>query len=280
MSSIRAIPERRKRLLPQTWRGRLGLMGVVLLVVVLVGWILSRATPSWYQPLNVSDTLVIDNADRAQAKLLDLRNIPGRIPLGEQTWSIREEEVNSLLAIRFTPAAAGTSAGSEKPPPLVSDPTVIFAGGKITVCARTIRLPGGNPKGGVASAVFSVGIVAGPDGKPMGLARLTGAWVGDLPVPTWLVQSRVKAIMPALLSAADEALRAQLGRSTLLSEIPDAETILQSLVAGQPFPLEHTNGHRRFVIKDLRVEDGEFRIVLAPMTPAAVPPQPPTPPSR
>ena len=43
---------------------------------------------------------------------------------------------------------------------------------------------------------------------------------------------------------------------------------------GRPFPLEYTVDRKRIVIKELRVDDGVFTVVLAPPIPAAVMPRP------
>src|SRR5437016_2717995 len=91
------------RFWPRTLRGWLAASLTALFLVLSISWALSRATPPWYQPLDPSADTVIDDADRTQRLLLDLHNVVERVPLGEQTWTITQDQVNSLLAIRFAP---------------------------------------------------------------------------------------------------------------------------------------------------------------------------------
>ena len=59
-------------------------MGFAVLLVA-TGVLLSRATPSWYRPLDKNDQTVNDLATRANILLTyELRNTAQRVPLGEQ----------------------------------------------------------------------------------------------------------------------------------------------------------------------------------------------------
>ena len=182
---------------PRTWRGWLLAAFAVVSLILLATWILSRTTPPWYRPLPPDEDWVIDNYDHAQKTMLDLHNVTERVPLGEQTWSITQDEINSLLAIQFAPPL--NPDGTRTPPanpPVVSAPFVLFTPGEVTFCARTTRLASGNPNGGVVSATFSVSIVSGADGKPSGLVRLKSVWAGNLPIPKSAVEPRIRACCP------------------------------------------------------------------------------------
>ncbi len=76
------------------------------------------------------------------------------------------------------------------PPALASQPMIVFSPGKVTIAVRTTKVPSSNPAGGVISVVFVVQTSTASDGSPVGLIKITGAYVGDLPIPKWLVEKR------------------------------------------------------------------------------------------
>jgi hypothetical protein len=259
---------KRRRLVPRTWRGWLGVAGLVVGVVLVTAWGFARATPGWYQPLDPQDDGVIDTADHAQKRLLDLHNVIGRVPLGEQRWSITQDEINSLLAIRFAPPLTA-DGGRQAPakPAVVSGPVVVFTPGKVTVSARTTRSPVlgvGDPAGGVVSVVFSVGIVRGADGTDMGLVKLDGVWLGLLPVPRGLLEGRLRALMPMITAAVEEAIELQLNGRDTAKIMPYAEEVVRSVTEAKPFPLRHAIDKKQIVIRELRVAEGSFSTVLVP----------------
>jgi hypothetical protein len=251
------------------------MLAAVFVGLLVLTWALSRMTPGWYQPLSPNEDWVIDNADRAEKLMLDLHNVVQRVPLGEQQWSIRQDEVNSLLAIRFAPPLnADGSRSAPKVVPLVSDPVVVFTPGKVTVAARSTRIPGSDPRGGVGSVVFSVGIVQDAQDGRMGLVKLDSVWVGSLPVPRSLVNDRLQAAMPSIIKAVEEAIELQLNTRDTAKIEGYVEQAVRDVTAGNPFPLRYTIDRKQIVIKDLKVEDGRFTVVLEPPTPAAVMPRP------
>jgi len=279
-------PSLLSRLRPRTRRDWLLSLSATAIVLLVFAWMLSRMTPSWYRPLDPTDVRVIDAADNAQKRALELHNVIGRVPLGEQRWAISQDEVNSFMAIRFAPplnpdgsrtgdsAAVPLPTSPGKTPPVVSGPVVAFTPGKVTVSAHTTRIPGPDPAGGVGSLVFTVGIVNASDGKPMGLVKLTGVWIGRLPVPKSVVQSRLHAMVPSIAAAAQQAIQLNLNIRDASNINPYIEEIIRSVGEGRPFPLEYTVEKKRIVIKELRVDQGLFTVVLAPPTPAAVMPRP------
>ena len=271
-----------RRMRPRTLRSWLLYAAGTGIILLVFAWMLSRMTPSWYQPLNADDVRVIDFADNAQKRALELHNTIGRVPLGEQKWMIAQDEINGFMAIRFAPplnadGTRGTAGGAGRPEPVVSGPVVIFTPGKVTVSARTTRISNSNPKGGIGSMVFSVGIIKGADGKEMGLVKLTGVWVGCLPVPKSIVQSRVHAMIPSIAEAVQQAIQLNLNLHDASNWTPYVEQVIRAAGEGQPFPLEYTVDHKHIVIKELRVDEGAFTVVLAPPIPMAVMPRPANP---
>src|SRR4051794_5597241 len=85
------VPPGRKPLLVRlhlaTWRGRFAWLGGLVLATLVVIWMLVRATPSAYRPLDPSQQVVIDLSGRAQSLIqFELRNAAQKVPLGEQRW--------------------------------------------------------------------------------------------------------------------------------------------------------------------------------------------------
>jgi hypothetical protein len=264
-------PRRRLRFLPRTWRGWLLTFFSVVLLVLLGTWLLSRSAPPWYQPLDASDQRVIDLSDRGQAILLDLHNKVQRVPTGEQTWTISQDELNSYIAIQF---ARGLDTRGNGAPPLVSAPLVLFSPGRVTVSARTTRLPSPNKDGGVGSLVFDVGTVPSTDGKTMGLVKLTGVWAGCLPVPRSVVDTRLRAMVPTITAAIQQAAQTQFNLRESSQWSREADEVVHKASAGEPFPLEFKVDRKQLVIRAIRVEEGRFTLVMGPPLPSAPLPAP------
>jgi hypothetical protein len=261
----RNSPWRKLRL--HTWLGRIAWAVGLVVVVVLTAWLMARSTPRWYQPLDPNDDGVSAEASHAQNLMAELNNSVQRVPLGDQRWTITQNELNSLLAVY-----AHTALDQVGNP--ISDPYVRFENGKVTIAARSTRLPSGYAQGGVGSVSFSVGIVAGSDGAPKGLARLESVHVGVLTVPKSLVESRLRAVLPAIVTAAVDAGR-QLGTGSRSNPGHNfdamIEQVVRAIVMGEPFPLQYRIDRRDVIIKELKVEDGRFTIVVGPPVPALPP---------
>jgi hypothetical protein len=252
-----------------TWRGRFAwVMGFAVLLVA-TGVLLSRATPFWYRPLDKNDQTVNDLATRANILLTyELRNTAQRVPLGEQRWRITQDELNSYLATNLGVAFDSGGGGGKAPP--VSRPCVSFSPGQVTVSARSTRIPGGGgAQGGVGTLVFSVGIVQGADGKPMGLVKLTGVWIGYLPVPMSLVRSRLQGLVPAVVTAVEEAIELSLGARDPAQWESATDKIIESIGESRPFPLQYRIERKDLVIRELTVDDNAFTLVVAPAAPVA-----------
>jgi hypothetical protein len=281
------IPKRRSllsKLRLASWRQRFEWLIAMLFVVVVACWILARMTPSWYAPLAATDDNVIRDASRAQTLLyFELRNTAERVPLGEQRWTITQDEVNSFLAVNTAPpqTAEGGGGGGTRPPTdpartLASDPFVVFTKGQVTVCARISKLPSADPQGGIGSLTFSVGVVNAPDGKPMGQVKLMRVWAGNLPVPRSLLEPWLAKQVPGITEAVQRMAQLQFGVRGMGKTEPIMQQIVQSVGEGRPFPLQYKVDNKEFLIKELRVDDGSLTVVLAPLKPAAVLPRPTT----
>ena len=265
-------------LLPRTRKGWAALVLAILMVGSICAFFMARGTPPWYQPLDASDQQVIDDAERAQRKIyLELNNTLQAVPLGEQKWTITQDEVNSLIAIHMAQAGDTTSKGKASIPN-VSDPVVVFTPGKITLAARTPKAPGSDPRGGVVSVVFAVKGTLVTEGSPpvevpAAEVRISGLWVGNLPVPKSIAEDRVRALLPTLIPEVERTLNLQLGPRRTTSMMREVKGTAQSIVDGEPFPLEFKFDRRSVVIREIRVDDGSLTITFVPPTPAGVRPR-------
>jgi len=272
-SSSATRPSVFRRLGLASWRGRFAWLAGVLLVAVLVSWMLIRATPGWYRPLDPDDQGVQDAGLRGQTLLyFDLRTATERVPLGEQRWSISQDEMNSFLAVNYSQplTTAGTRTVMDPARNPVSDPFVVFGNGEITVGARITKVPSGNAQGGVGSARFSVAVEHGSDGEPMGVVKLQRVYAGLLPVPRGLVESRLQALLPVILQASVHVAEVQLGAHASEKTENAVEAIARGVVDGTPFPLHFKQDKKEFVVKEIVVEPGRFTMELAPVKPAVV----------
>ncbi len=253
-----------KRLRLHSWLGRLGWAGGLLVLAVLIGWLLVRVTPGWYRPMTPLDQGVIDTKSGAQMLLAELNNAAQRVPLGDQRWSITQDEINCFLATDTAPPlnADGTPTAFDPARNPITDPFVVLKKGQVTVAARLTKLPGDDPQGGVGSLTFSVGMVRGGDGSAMGLVKLTSVHAGYMPVPRSLVTSRMQALAPTLITVGNEVAQIQLN-----GHHPDASQamigqVIQSMINGESFPLRYRFDGKDVLIKDFAVEDGRFTVVL------------------
>lgn len=252
------------------------IIGGAGIMAVLIAWMCARSTPSWYRPLSAQDTAVQDEAEQAKRKVFtELHNAMERTPLGDQRWTITQDEINAALAVAFMQAMETPAAGGGAP--VISSPFVLLKPGVVTIAARTTRVSSGDPNGGVMAASFIVESSVGGGGAPMGNIRLSSAQVGRLPIPTSLLHSRIQAMEPALVTLANQAITMQFnnaGQGGTPPRIPEIEAAVHAIINAQPFPLSFTVDRRKVLVKEIRVEDGSLTIVFSPPTPAVVPPHP------
>jgi hypothetical protein len=221
---------------------------------------------------------VIDAADIGWHKMSsELHNSLQRVPLGDQIWSISQTEVNSLLAVRL-PAPEQAEPG--RPYPVVSAPFVLFSEGKVTIAARTTKLPGPAPGGGVASVTISVQTIpTGPASAPNFLVRVEGTFAGRLRIPQSIVENRVRSLMPALVKATTQTVQLGTGGGTASGSgsaktIEEIEKKITAIQRGEPFPLTRSYDGRMVVVKDIRLNDGSLTVIFGPPVPAGVRPRP------
>lgn len=256
-----------------SWRGRFAWLFGMLVFALLVSWMLIRATPAWYRPLDPDDQGVQDAALRGQTLLyFNLRNATERVPLGEQRWSISQDELNGFLAVNYSPplTTVGTRATMDPARNPVSDPFVVFGNGEITVGARITKIPSGNQQGGVGSVRFSMAVTPGPDGEPQGVVKMQRVYAGLLPVPQFVVASRLQALLPVILQASVHVAEVQMGAHASDKTETAVEAIARGVVEGTPFPLHFKLDKKEFIVKDIVVEPGRFTLLLAPVKPAVV----------
>jgi hypothetical protein len=248
-----------------SWLGRAGWALGIALAVIVACWFMSRSTPTWYQPLDPSDSNVNANASRAETLMnFEWRNTMQRVPLGDQTWSITQDELNSYLAVYASRAL--DSAGNP-----ISDPYVVFSKNEVTLAARSKHLPGSEAQGGVGSVTFGIGIVTDASGMRRGLIQLRSVHAGLLPVPKSVVETRMREFLPVVINAAVDAARTQLGISSRENAVHDLDEVIEQIIRhvarGEPFPLEFRAVKKDIVIKELLVEKGRLTIVLSPARP-------------
>ncbi len=132
-----------RQYLPRTFRGWVGLLLILALAVIGFAVLLLYSTPHWYAPLDPTDKNVMDTAEHAQNVVLDLHNKLEELPLGERTWSITQDEINSYLAVSNHDATSPAALRSGQ----VTDPIVIFKPDEMTLAARVAGVPGGGTGG-------------------------------------------------------------------------------------------------------------------------------------
>jgi len=253
------------------------IVAAVVIVPLLVVFLLARMTPSWYRPLDPNSQQVIDTQDIGEHTLVSgLHNTWQKVPLGDQLWSISQVEVNSVLAWQLAPPlnTDGTRsypAGAKYP--VVSDPFVMFEKGRVTIAARTTKLPGSAPGGGVVSVTFAVETIPGmAPGVANTLIRMEGAWVGNLRIPRSLVERKIRSMAPAILAGLNQSYRLSTGEPSKV--MLHVEPVLHAIENGEPFYVKFPYMGREVVLKEIHLEDESLSVIFGPATPAAVRPRP------
>lgn len=233
------------QLFPRTFRGWIYLLLGSGLALGAFCLLLLYTTPHWYRPLDPTDQRVMDAAERAQYVALDLHNKLEQLPLGQRSWSITQDQVNSFLAVRSGALDGATTLRAGH----VTAPMVILRPGEILLAARIAGAPGGGSAGGVITVVAAVAALA-PDGAGHTPIQVTlrGVKMGSLPVPASLIQEKMpdlaKAISAAISKSVDPAL-------------------LNSLLAGQAVAVPIKYRKHTVYIKDIQVTDGQLTLVLS-----------------
>lgn len=226
---------------PLTWLAAALLFSLVLVLVValLVAW-----TPGWYAPLPADNQHIMNLADRAERTLLQLRNQIGNPARKIITWSITQNEINSLLADRYAaPPTAGSSA-------MFVGPFVRLTHGKITLAIRDMNLPFHS----VASVTIAIRTLQkGPNASAEAEVRLESVHIGLVPVPRAKVlgalHQRLKEIAPLIR----QTLGRYAGSRYARSETPQVLKYLQHAMQGRPFPLTLPAGGRTLELERISV---------------------------
>jgi len=150
---------------------------------------------------------------------------------------------------------------------------VVLTPGEVTVAARSSKIPGGDPAGGLLSVSFTVETTTAPDGSPLGAVHISGCHIGLLSIPKSIVQSKLRSMVPAIAAVAQQTMTYQLGVRDASALMPQVETAIRAIAEGDPFPLHFRYDRREVVIQEIRVDDGLLTITFVPPTPAGVRPR-------
>jgi len=255
-----------RRYLPRSRRGWVVAVLGTLSVLAVVAFLLMRVTPWWHQPLDATQDEVVNVADDAQRRVIELHNTMQRSMGGENTWIIRDEHVNALLAVKFA-EAAGTQAHAVG----VSAPSVYFGDGQITVSARTTKVPGGPADGAVVSVAFSISTETDMNGMAWGRFKLDGLWIGALRVPKAVAEKRIEELLPQVMPAIHQAITLQLGARNARDVGPEVERAISATLKGEAFPLRFRVNRRTVAIREITVADRTLAITFAPIQEAGRP---------
>lgn len=238
----------------------LGLL-VLTLLTASFGYFLIRSTPRWYQPVSADDPNVDDYATAAQSRFLEFHNAFARLPLGQQTWSITQDQLNAYLAATYRNPGQNDPQSSSNP--LISSPMVILTPDTITLAARSPKVPSHDPAGGVVTLGFKVQTLP-PDPSAgrgsMGLITLQSIWIGALPLPPSALRSQSEQLSAALEASVRQAITHNIGHTDAAQYVASATHAIR----GEPFPLTYTSGRHRFIITSIRITNGQFLMTIAP----------------
>ena len=227
---------------PLSWLGIAILLS--LLLVLIVAWLVAW-TPAWYAPLPAENQHVMNLADRAERTLLKLRNQIGNPARKTVTWSITQNEINSLLAARYAiPPSVKSSA-------VFVGPFVRLTNGKITLAIRDMQLPFHS----VASVTVAIRTLPAAAGKPAeAQVRLDAVHIGLVPVPRAKVlgalHQRLKEVAPVIR----QTLARYAGSRYAAAQTPRVLKYIQHAMKGRPFPLTLPAGGRILQLTRIAIE--------------------------
>jgi len=246
-------------------------LGVLVLALVIgagtTGYILSTMEPASYAPVSLSDQQQTEVAQEFLShRLLD--GFGNRVEEGRPfTWSIRDREVNDILASMDEIAYQLDGRGDRSRPveqalreQEVSSPAVLFQPGRITlmIFSDTLR------------RVLSADVGVSLDARGRLRVAMEGARVGRLTIPVSILRDELETLRQALPDEVDAAAR---GAGISGAAIPSPEDFVrflqQILVAldGEAIdPVLVWPGNKRPVrVTGLHVTDGELTIQFTPL---------------
>jgi len=251
MSAANQLRQKTKRRWPARLLRWAAALLVVMGIVALVCGFLMYATPKWYQPMSATDDGVENLQGNAQKDVLELANRFDNAAFTETTWTITQDEINAELA-------APTLHW-----PGVSAPMIIFAPGKVTVCARVKGVPGGDPAGGVVTVELKVQTVAGSGGNDL-LIALERVYAGKLRVPQSVVRRVIEPQLAGLGPKVHQALLMNSGETTAREYSAMITEWIDHAVSGQAYRPHFVRRQRPVILKEVRVEDGRITFYMAP----------------
>ncbi len=221
-------------------------LAVLVLIVLIFAAVIALLIlpPSWYRPIQTMNDDVYNQADHAQASLMALRNKLRRPDPGTITWTITEQEINSLLAVAY-----GVDQKSKTPhnPGGLTDPFVRFTDNQITFAARDTQLPG-NP---VASVGVNVRLISAAGAPPQARITINALHAGDLPLPPSLLTNRLKTFLPRLAPVVEKIIDVYAGPQYARLATPQIVQSVAAIFSGKPFPTELRLNHRKLMIDKL-----------------------------
>lgn len=241
------------------------LLGFLLVSSLLIGYLLYR-TPSWYQPTHITDPDIDATADAAQLRIVELANQVQNAPVKSFTWSITQNQINSLIAVRVATNRPNTNPSEAPSSDQITDPMVYFSPGKITLAARSTRIPSSDSQGGVGSLAITLETLVPESGTGNNQVRIAveGLAVNSLPLPRWVIKNQIDKAGPLLVREVRRIMVSNMGNKAE-HFMPDIIDWLDHAQRGEPFtPQLKTEGLRPFALKEIRVDQGKLTLRIGP----------------
>lgn len=260
---INTIAHPQRRPWWRRWRTWL-LAGAALLLfgLLLSIWMVYR-TPDWYRPIRADDPNVDIFASKAQASLGQLQNNWRNAIVKETTWTITQNELNSLIAVN------GEEIRRLTPRYGVEDPMVSFSPDTVTFSTRMQQIPGQGGRGGIVSLVVTLKTIP-PRNAETGAklqVAVRGVWIGSLPLPQWAVRQQLDSMWPSLLAGVQQAMTDPSNPQKNQNDHAVIVEALEHARRGEAFVPTDPRTGRRYPLRNIQVSDGKFTVHLGPVEP-------------
>ncbi len=206
---------------------------LIAICAALVAW-----TPGWYNPLPSNSKRVFNLADSAERELMRLRNEVGNPGRHQVVWSITQDQINSLLAVRYpTSSAPAPKSG-------LAGPFIMLSRGRITLAIRDYRLPFHSVASVCVRIHTSRGAASKKNSPPDARIQLDSVHIGLIPIP----RSNVLGALHQRLTQFGPLIRSTLARYAgsryARAQTPRILKYIQNAMRGKPFPLTLQAGGR------------------------------------